>query len=53
MLAFRVTLRSMPGVAGDEGRDVADALLLQGQVGGDVPHGPALAQRGVVPLLRR
>ena len=41
-----------PRVVGDERHDVTDRLLLQGQVGGDVPHRPALAQRRVVPLLR-
>ena len=40
MVALRVMLRSMRGLRRDERRDVAEALLLQGQVGGDVPDGP-------------
>ena len=42
-----------PGVTADEAQRVTHPLLLHGQVRGDVSHGPAVAQRGVVPLFGR
>ena len=52
IVALRVTLRSIRGWWAMKPPTSRTRLLLQGQVGGDVPHRPALAQRRVVPLLR-
>ena len=37
----------------NEAQRVTDPLLLHGEVRGDVSHGPAVAQRGMLPLLGR